>query len=139
MSIDAVQRLSESPDLLHRFLHAPLKGEFQIANCRICLRSNDESCLRMLQQYRAKESDAAPDFEGRLFFDENLPADISDPIVLEDEVVTLLSLGRGCFVVLHRLRKEFFGFISSGLSPGMVTDAVVPAIKALFIREGTLI
>ena len=139
MSIDAVQRLGESPDLLHRFLDTPFMGEFLIANRRLRLRSNQEDCLRMLQQYAVEESDTAPDFEGKLFFDQDLPADISRPTFLENEVVVLLSLGRGCFVLVHRLRKEFFGFISAGIPPGMAAETVVPAIEELFVREATFI
>ncbi len=137
MSIETVQRLAESPDLLRRFLNAPLMRDFEIANRRICLRSNDENCLQILQEYEVEKKDTAPEFEGTLLLDKDLPGDISSPLFLENESVVLLSFGRGCFVVLHRFRKELFGFISPNIGPDILAGTVVPAIAELLSREAT--
>ncbi len=119
--------LSDTPDLLRRFVPTLHEGWIESGDFRIHLKTNEKRLLRFggwIEESRCEVGGA----NWGMVCDAEMSPELGDPLVLDGQATSFLSFGRACYVAMDHEKKEITGFLSAGISDEGWAGVVLPAV-----------
>ena len=133
MSITPALQLPDPPDLLRRFVPTPHEGCIRRDGIHIHLRTNE---CRLVEKFERMKSCSGGDVMWTMVCDQELPAQLGEPLAIESESVLLLSFGQACFVAIDRGQREITGFMSTGIPDVEWSEVIFPAVLKVMANDG---
>jgi hypothetical protein len=116
------------PDLLRRFVPTPyVFSKFDGSN-RFIVESNDLEIALGVRQSEIVHREGKRGLVCKFIRDMSGPMDHSEITIVSDEVLRVLSMGRGTILIYDRERSELLGFIARKVPVQELVSSLIPAL-----------
>ena len=123
---------SSPPDLLKRFVPTPFRAELQMGSTRVTVKTNDPAIPALLRGFKTR-SRVRPlrRFLWKIVRDDDVRASASQPMLLRNGPVVVLSMGPACLIGVDYDKNELFAFLGSFAGGDTFTASILPLLREL--------
>ena len=122
------------PDLLKRFVSAPLRANLRFGDAEILVQTNDSSILNALRECDGHSSVSHQHLVWT-FVRDNSEAPLLQPAIIHHGQVTFVSMGPACLIAIDHETRELFGFLGMVVDDATFRRSVVPILRELIPRS----